>query len=188
MNSPEHSKFLASEWLESWADSGLEWKRFPTSSLMAHMAASAMAPTAPTSIPEVPPQAPAPEASPEVAIAAPKVEAAPIAVTLSVIFVVATEPSAPGLALLTRMVSAMGIDGANVGLVACSAPQTVRSLSNWNDSRHAMAKSWVGLGAAHDSLALDFQTHSLDEVLANPALKKPVWEGLQKIMHKLGLR
>lgn len=186
MHSPEHSKFLASEWLESWADSGLEWKRFPTSSLMAHLAANAMAPTA--SVPEAASQAPAPEmptATPSVEVAA---EEAPVPVTLSVIFVVATEPSAPGLALLTRMVSAMGIDGANVGLVASSAPQTVRSLSNWSDSRQALAKSWVGLGAAHDSLSLDLQTHSLDEVLANPALKKPVWEGLQKIMHKLGLR
>jgi hypothetical protein len=172
MNSPEHSKFLASEWLESWADSGLEWRGFPTSRLMAHLAASAMAPTAP----------------PTETTAEPPVEVAPAAVTLSVIFVVSSEPTAPGLALLTRMVSAMGMNSADVGLVSVTDPHTVRSLSNWQESRQAAAKSWVGLGATSDSLTLDLQTHSLDEVLANPALKKPVWEGLQKIMHKLGLR
>lgn len=168
MHSPEHSKFLASEWLESWADSGLEWKHFPTSSLMAHLAASAMAPAP--------------------AVAAPVVEAVPALATLSVIFVVADEPQAPGLALLARMVSAMGIDSACVGLTKASDPKTVHSLSNWNDSQPAVAKAWVGLGATPDGQSLDLQTYSLEEVLANPALKKPVWEGLQKIMHKLGLR
>jgi hypothetical protein len=176
MNSPEHAKFLTTEWLESWADSGLEWKYFPTSRLMAHLAASAMAPAEPAVEPAI---APPFEAAPEVA---------PVAATLAVIFVVRAEPSAPGLALLARMVSAMGIDSTNVGLVAAEDPQTVRSLSNWNDFRPAQAKAWVGLGAAHDLLTLDLQTYSLDEVLANPTLKKPVWEGLQKIMHKLGLR
>lgn len=172
MNAPEHSKFLASEWLESWADSGLEWRGFPTSRLMAHLAASAMASTAP----------------PAEVTAEPPAQVAPAAATLSVIFVVPNEPTAPGLALLTRMVSAMGINSADVGLISVRDPQSVRSLSNWNEPRQAVAKSWVGLGATSDSLTLDLHTHSLDEVLANPALKKPVWEGLQKIMHKLGLR
>jgi hypothetical protein len=175
MNSPEHAKFLAEEWLESWADSGLEWRSFPTSSLMAHLAASAMAP-------------PVRVAAPEVATAATAGEAVPPAVTLSVIFVVPAQPSAAALALLSRMILAMGLDSTDIGLVLATNPQVVCSLSKWDNGRQAAGRSWVGLGATHDSLTLDLQTHSLEEVLANPALKKPVWEGLQKIMHKLGLR
>ena len=181
MTSTEKHEFLVGEWLETWADSGLDGPLFRAS---------------PKRILEIWDAKTAP------AVALRENQNAPVQVhgECDVAFFPAENLSAETLALLTRMVLAMGLKVERVGVVTAGM---LTLLSQWQprsaqDSQmpfsQSSARCIVVLGenspAAEDAKRVSpltpiFSTHSLEAVLAQPGLKRAVWENLQLVMQKL---
>lgn len=216
--------FLLAEWFQSWADTGLESGIFAKPSRLLTPALGAKLEAARFAYSQT--RAPVSDAAPLTRAPVTEAPAAPIAadsstetaspgtappadgpLALDVLFVLENPLHEQTHALLSRMVTAMGVAPGRVGVTLASRvgqalplttalsqasglPCTARfAVILGSASAGRLGAAWQkGLwseipefGAATPAIF----THTLDELLKQPALKRAVWEDLQQVMHKL---
>jgi uracil-DNA glycosylase family 4 len=121
----------------------------------------------------------------------------------------------PTLELLRKMVKAMGFDQHEIGILCMRSASAARSAQELKDERLTSAlleqigvihpKAIIGMGAEVSEIALGqsialmqcrgkwfecagcrlMPTYSLEQVLQDETLKRPVWNDLQLVMHFL---
>lgn len=160
MTLDEKNEFLVREWLDSWTDSGVDGPVFSA----------------------------APQRLLEVWNALSKASngaaESPADTTIEVLFLCGQSLEPQTQALLARMVTAMGLA---LERVAIGAPDGSWTSIDSAPIAVSRARAIVAFGAeppAEVSVPV-VKTHSLESILAQPSLKRAVWEDLQNVMQML---